>query len=197
MAKKKVSKKKPKKISKGRVSILARIAANNREIRKNRDALNRKGEKLFSQAVREVFRKFPDLKKFGWNQYTPSWNDGDPCRFGLYTESLLINGEDAEGLYELEQTMELLSGDPGKKRIELERELEQEPDKSSWKANCIKSKIKDLDLDPSKVEKKYVLVKTLTDLLEAMDESVFEHMFGEGTVTVSREGTTVDSCEHD
>lgn len=187
-------KKVSKKGSKRKISILSKIAANSRQIQKNKDALIRTGERLFGQAVRQIFRKFPALENFGWRQYTPGWNDGDACTFGCYFEPLLVNGEET-GVYELQHIRELLSGDLKKKRTELEQELKAT--KEDWKKDNIKSKIKYLDLDPSEVEKKHLMVAAVTDLLEALDESVFEHMFGEGEVTVSREGTTVEPCEHD
>lgn len=196
MLKKKSAKAKKKPATKKNPTILAKIAANTREIRKIEEKLKRSGEKLFKQAIRHVFKKFPDLQQFEWKQYTPGWNDGDPCTFGCYFESLQINGEETESVYELEQILSLLSGDVETKRAELEKELSATK-KESWEFSSIQSRLKNLDLDPDEVAKKYLVRKTLTDLLEAFDESVFESMFGEGTVIVTREETTVTDCEHD
>lgn len=48
----------------------------------------------------DLFREFwevaPDfLTSFGWHQYTPSFNDGDPCYFctDLYVESMVVTVE--------------------------------------------------------------------------------------------------------
>lgn len=54
--------------------------------------------------IGELRRKFPELFKhlFGksnkidsisWTQYTPYFNDGDSCEFGVYNDNLYINGE--------------------------------------------------------------------------------------------------------
>lgn len=41
------------------------------------------GKVLFHEALSDVFEKHPKLNSFGWKQYTPYWNDGEPCTFGL------------------------------------------------------------------------------------------------------------------
>jgi len=32
----------------------------------------------------EVLAKYPDILEIRWTQYTPSFNDGDPCEFGVH-----------------------------------------------------------------------------------------------------------------
>lgn len=32
----------------------------------------------------EVFDAYPDIEKIGWTQYTPYFNDGEPCVFNVY-----------------------------------------------------------------------------------------------------------------
>ncbi len=39
----------------------------------------------------EVFRDFPDIKNFSWTQYTPYFNDGEPCNFSVHTYNIEIN----------------------------------------------------------------------------------------------------------
>ena len=42
-----------------------------------------------------IFNKYPELKSFGWEQYTSYWNDGEPTSFSVYAYSdcIDINGE--------------------------------------------------------------------------------------------------------
>jgi len=202
--KKKILKKKaPKKNKKNKKSVrkpslLSKIVANRRDFQKATESLSKTGEKLFRQAVKEFFKKFPDLHRFEWRQYTPSWNDGDACRFGCYFESLRINGEESpESAYELERIKELLSGDVEAKRADIKKELKAEKKKESWELNNLKSKLKDLDRDPDEVNNKYLVKNTITEILEAIHEPVFEDMFGEGNVIVTRDGITVEDCEQD
>lgn len=41
------------------------------------------GKKLFEEEVQKVFEDNPELYAIGWTQSTPSFNDGDPCTFGV------------------------------------------------------------------------------------------------------------------
>ena len=41
------------------------------------------GRKLFSEASQNLFDKYPTLESFSWTQYTPYFNDGDVCEFGV------------------------------------------------------------------------------------------------------------------
>ena len=52
---------------------------------------------LFAEMSAELFNENPTLTSFGWNQYTPYFNDGDECVFrcnGSYpTVSMAIDGD--------------------------------------------------------------------------------------------------------
>lgn len=38
---------------------------------------------LFKQQTKEFFQLVPQVKAFRWTQYTPYFNDGDTCEFGV------------------------------------------------------------------------------------------------------------------
>ena len=40
-------------------------------------------QKLFKETTKEFFDKNPDITAFTWVQYTPYFNDGEPCEFGV------------------------------------------------------------------------------------------------------------------
>lgn len=46
----------------------------------------------------------PTIVEFGWTQYTPYFNDGDPCTFGVRGEIWVrtVTDQDVEDLYDLE-----------------------------------------------------------------------------------------------
>jgi hypothetical protein len=62
---------------------------------------------IFTNATKKIFEHYPDLESFGWRQYTPYFNDGDPCYFRVCwdAESLDINGESID-YYPDEETEE-------------------------------------------------------------------------------------------
>ncbi len=42
-----------------------------------------KGKQAIGAAFKELFAAHPLLRAVRWTQYTPSFNDGDPCEFGV------------------------------------------------------------------------------------------------------------------
>lgn len=48
----------------------------------------------FQEECAGLFAKYPELETFAWTQYTPYFNDGDPCVFEVNTFTVDINGED-------------------------------------------------------------------------------------------------------
>lgn len=48
----------------------------------------------FHEGCKELFAAYPAIKSFGWTQFTPFFNDGDQCVFGVYSDYPMINGVD-------------------------------------------------------------------------------------------------------
>jgi len=53
-------------------------------IKKQRKENSKTFKKMLSQYVGEFFAKNPKVSAFYWTQYTPHFNDGDPCIFSAY-----------------------------------------------------------------------------------------------------------------
>lgn len=192
-AKKTAKKKTPEKKS----SLTKMIADYRRRLEKNRHSALKEGEKLFKSAVKQIFKNNKALQSFQWNQYTPHWNDGDSCEFGTYFDSLKVNGEEEpEDFHSLEHLKDLLSNkEKSEARIVMEL---SDTKKDKWEAESLKRDLESLKTRcPKEVSEMYEMKKAIMDLLPEIDDSVYEHMFGEGTVTVNREEITVENCEHD
>lgn len=191
-AKNKVAKK-PKK-----ASLLDRMSLAQKELGAAKRKAIKQGDKFFKEAVKSIFKQFPKLNSFSWKEYTPHWNDGSECVFYAYFETLAVNEEDnPESLWELQSLHELLSNkDENKSRIESElAELGKSDD---WKVQQLKSQLRDIaERDPVDVAEKYKMKKTITDLLEGIPTETYQEIFGEGIVTVRRDGVSVNECEHD
>lgn len=194
MAKKKVAK---KKVAKKKLSLADRLKEAKRALEKAKRDSVKVGEKLFRECVDELFDEHPDLKSFSWNEYAPHWNDGDECVFGVYWDSLSVNGEEEpECLYTLENLNELLS-DKKKSETRIVMEL-SDTKKDKWEIERLKRDLESLNTrDPEEVASKYRMKKAISELLSDIDDSVYEDMFGEGTVVVTRDGISVEHCEHD
>lgn len=184
-----------KKRSGGR-SLMSRIAEERKRIEKSEKKTASSGKKLFEQATSHLFKKFPDLEKFSWTQYTPYWNDGDECVFGCNIDYVCVNDEeDPDEVWNLERLRDLLSGDVEAKRSEIKKKIAAGGER--WEIERLESELKELDLDPAEVEKNYLTKKAIVDLLGGIDEDAYQSMFGEGLVTVTRNGVEVSDYDHD
>lgn len=58
--------------------------------------LRDEGENAMKEAFKEVFAKHPSIDSVYWTQYTPYFNDGDPCYFRMneYDVEFLEDDED-------------------------------------------------------------------------------------------------------
>lgn len=73
-------------------------AAFKKKYKDARKALVDMSQEAFRELAQQVFSKYQDVASFSWVQYTPYWNDGDPCVFSVhnYEECIEINGEEQE-----------------------------------------------------------------------------------------------------
>ena len=59
--------------------------------------LQAQGKLLGQQSIKGLFLEFfeghPEVEQLRWTQYTPSFNDGDPCTFDVYEPSVKLSGE--------------------------------------------------------------------------------------------------------
>lgn len=128
---------------------------------------------MFTKVTSLLFDKHPALESFGWNQYTPYFNDGDECVFSANTSYPKINGDDAD---------------------EMDYDKERVTDYGAKEVNGSRPQKKNEHYNPA-------LAAAQTDVeefLENIDDSVLRDLFGDHVeVTVTKEGTSVDEYEHD
>lgn len=61
-----------------------------KKIQEAKDRALEEAKVLFQDMSQDVFNRYPDMSSFGWVQYTPYFNDGDPCYFSAHTDSYAI-----------------------------------------------------------------------------------------------------------
>lgn len=55
------------------------------------------GKFAITELFADFFRQFPEVKALAWSQYTPHFNDGDPCTFRVNDIGRIwFSGEDAD-----------------------------------------------------------------------------------------------------
>lgn len=52
------------------------------------------GEPEIKAALKEIFAAHPSIASIRWTQYTPYFNDGEPCVFSVNSAEFILNGED-------------------------------------------------------------------------------------------------------
>jgi hypothetical protein len=177
-------------------TVALKIKEQNKKLKAAENVYQRASLKIFNGFLSRIFDKTPGLESFKWRQYTPSWNDGDPCTFGCHFESLLFNDEEESEIWDLDRKFELISN-PDLSRARIESELKTET--ASWQTDQLKRDLKFLeDGDFETFSKFYSAKKEIIDTFQLFDESFFEKNFGEGLVKIYKDGSSeVNFCDRD
>lgn len=56
------------------------------------ETIKAEGEGALKSMFKELFDKYPAITRIRWQQYTPHFNDGDECRFGVHEPYFTIDG---------------------------------------------------------------------------------------------------------
>lgn len=133
-----------------------------------------RGKQIFKLAFKEFFDANPEVNVVGWRQYTPYFNDGEPCEFNCYASYAFVSNAKDYGQIEYgeyngeDESVWISDGDYG----DLNEEL-----------------IPQSVLDNA---------DALRSLLAKIDDSVFLDMFGDHVqVFATREGFDVQEYSHD
>lgn len=112
--------------------------------------------------------------EFGWRQFTPYFNDGDPCVFGT-RGTWVRTDEDGE--------------DAG--HDDLDMDYHRSLGTSRWNSKA--GRHEDIELSPQKAE----LHAKCKAMAGAFDEILLEAFGDHADITVKRDGITVEFYEHD
>jgi hypothetical protein len=137
-----------------------------------------KAQELFKETTKEFFEKNPAVTAIIWTQYTPYFNDGDTCEFGV-NEPYFTNAKNLEDVT---------------RWGEYEGEDETEWSETSWgfKYEGDRKNRTFEGIDKASIDKFSALIQS-SDM-----ESVMLAMFDNHVrVTATRNGFDVDEYDHD
>lgn len=142
----------------------------------------------FKSIFESFFDKYKDVTGVRWKQYTPYFNDGEPCEFSVHSLEYLRNdAKDDDGDYEDGWMLAASSW------------LFENPhdDKDGYKAR----RRKELS-EPWGSEEKYVEFNNdfneLDDAIQNIPEDVMQDLFGDhAEIIVTRDGIEVEEYSHD
>lgn len=141
--------------------------------------LAEEGEEAVKELFKEFFDKYPRAETVTWNQYTPYFNDGDPCYFSVGEMTLELNEEEED-----------VKEDGGPEDEDEEDDDEDYDDEDEYEHSSYSLNLSD---DP-------VLKQMGEDFgtLEGIPDDVLEHVFGDHVkITATRDGFRVTEYSHD
>lgn len=56
--------------------------------------MQKEGKSALEEAVKELFDEYPNLHAIRWEQYTPYFNDGESCVFGVGDARIKMKGQE-------------------------------------------------------------------------------------------------------
>jgi hypothetical protein len=57
-------------------------------------------DKALQDIIEDVFKKYPDIESFGWDNYYPGFNDGDACVPHAHLDTIFINDENLDDTWD-------------------------------------------------------------------------------------------------
>lgn len=147
-----------------------RIAALQESEEAFRAAMKARYESIFKHEIARILEWFPTIKTIEWTQYTPWWNDGDPCTFSVHDPE--INGHAKWAWRTIREAF---------KGAHAERE---------WAQGAVKDHREELEAG--------VNYEQVFDFLGAFGHDCYLSMFGDhAKVVITRDGITVEEYSHD
>ena len=133
---------------------------------------------VFGEWCKNIFEKHPKIESFGWNQYTPYFNDGDTCTFSANTDYLNVNDEYVDDCDWMGATKVTNWGTYNRETKVYEGKVEVPNEKY------------DKELEDA--------VNEIRSFLNMFDDDFYIRRFGDHSeIIVTKEGVEVDDYDHD
>lgn len=159
--------------------------------------LQEEGEAAVKDAFKDLFVTYPEVESVYWNQYTPYFNDGDPCYFRVheFDVSLKTPANLGDVIAAKEKELESSSDDQAAQlQLELDRLVDlQNFCEEEYSYGESLYYLEKLDFPRAKE-----ISKAVSALQRELPNDVLESVFGDHvSVTATREGFSVDEKDHD
>jgi hypothetical protein len=135
-----------------------------------KEVMRQTAKDAFAEQSIPVFENHPMLRSFSWTQYTPHFNDGEPCYFRSNTDYPKVVFQ-------------------GQAESHDDEDGDSDGEISHWDVKEDREKGLTASADCKEAVLKF---------LESFDDETYEELFGDGVrVTVTSGGVEVDHYEHD
>lgn len=145
------------------------------------------------KCFKELCKKVPIIKKFGWSQYTPYFNDGEPCEFGA--NSCTIAFSDDVNNNDLAYDDDITDDGSIKKLsfMPSEDDLVKDYPNWRWRKELCNAILKDLTLEQRDA------IRDFFSIMESLGEDLLKATFGDHALIIyySDGWHEVEEYEHD
>lgn len=159
------------------------------ELRAEKEALQAKMRALAEERLKPLLAALlvaapPEIRAVSWQQYTPSWNDGDPCTFSVHSPELRFSEEIEAKIQEAE-----IGGDSSRDGEWF----------SEWSIQYHSDPARYPNVSQLPISAEVATAaRGILKKIEEVPEDVMELAFGDpAEVLVDRTGISVEECEHD
>lgn len=178
-------------------TIADKISAKSDELQAAKEKFRAEMQETFKDINREFFEEFPMVQAITWNQFTPHFNDGDPCVFSMGDIHFVTDGFDADELMDpyAYEDLSVYTGnlDEAIARYVGYAERAGNDDYRKEYEDRIAILTKQKEQYPNLGEAAGVFEKILYQ-----NEDVLEHMFGDGvSVYLTKDRIITEDYDHD
>jgi hypothetical protein len=179
--------------------VLEKIKAELAAFEEKKKAMLAEIQKEFPTMFVDLFKQAPNLKSFGWTQYTPYFNDGDTCEFSVNIGYPWVNGGNED--YDDESDISIKIHDYKKLETEedvrINAEVAEKAGYTWYKTKSIGDE--GLCYNPEYDADAAHVVEQIKSVLKDIPEEFFKDMFGDHVkVTLFADGNIeVEEYEHD
>lgn len=198
-------------------SVIERLRAQAAEFETKRAELQAELQKSFPEMFTELFANFPEIKRISWVQYTPYFNDGEPCTFSVGKINA-FSEEEGDDYWEDDESRiadgEAIAAwkcylETGKFPADFHSYYtEEQAKKRGFESReayimdntyTMPESIQNLTLETLDREVEVAMAAhTITTELSSIPEEFYLGLFGDHkTITITRKGVEVDEYDHD
>lgn len=154
--------------------------------------MKKKGEKVVRASIKEFFTIHPEVKALRWTQYTPYFNDGEPCIFGYSGCDVKLADSEPDAIYACPNHEEIMTASPvkcgkpncGETTVKLEPDQDNDDGWFDDYSDAIKGSLK---TDLRKFN------SYMVDCEDALLIAFGDH----ARITATQKDITIDEYEHD
>lgn len=169
-------------------------------VRKMNEELVERMKNILTPVFKEFFELYPFVKGVAWTQYTPYFNDGEPCEFGVHEFYYTLNDEDVDSMIEEGCHPDSLGewesnySDPVE-LLETYRDLGAARPNNTWYPNKIKELEREVEELKNSEHDMFGMFRDLKAISNISDD-VYRTL-GEGLILVTPKGIDVMDYNHE